>query len=722
MRYHVYSDVEHESYPIAILVSSIRVDPIFDAYIKDSGLEKDDIMILDLHYSKTKKKTPAAEIKAYIQEELLPVFKTWDTKYILVTDNEYFKAMSGAKKADSNLGYVEDCVFGDYKVVYIPSYKAMFYDPIKIKEKINQGINALISHINDEYVAPGEGIIHYAMYPKTIEEIEQALVHLLEMEKPLTIDTETFDLKHPTAGIGTISFAWDEHSGIAFPVDYQEIVGATIAPYGRNVKNNPVRALLKEFFIALKQKAIYHNIAFDVYNLIYQLFMDDILDTAGLLKGIDILLRDWDDTKLIVYLATNSCSGNELGLKKQAQSFSGDYAVEDIVDICAIPLDKLLKYNLIDSLSAWYVHKKQYPVMVADQQLEIYETLFKPAIIDIIQMQLTGMPVYMPQVLKVKRLLTVVLESALQTIRNSALIQEYEYHRLEKFTALKNSTWKVKRVTIQEMLAASVDSEAIRKEITFNPNSGPQLQELLFTILGLPVISLTDAKQPSVDRDTLEALSKQDNEPKVQEFLLAMLDYASVNKLLTAFIPALENACLGNDGWHYLFGNFNLGGTLSGRLSSSKPNLQNIPANVMMVISAYLLTLLGDEILPYVSGGKLSLGKLIKSCFVAPPGWLFCGLDFASLEDRISALTTKDPNKLKVYTDGYDGHCLRATAYFGESMPDIELAPAGAECYAASIDGTSIYFHSEEDVEYLGTSMKGKELYDLMNKLHKTQM
>src|SRR5690606_32526700 len=40
-------------------------------------------------------------------------------------------------------------------------------------------------------------------------------------------------------------------------------------------------------------------------------------------------------------------------------------------------------------------------------------------------------------------------------------------------------------------------------------------------------------------------------------------------------------------------------------------------------------------------------------------------------EDRISALTTKDPNKLKVYIDGYDGHCLRAYAYFGQHMPDI---------------------------------------------------
>lgn len=104
---------------------------------------------------------------------------------------------------------------------------------------------------------------------------------------------------------------------------------------------------------------------------------------------------------------------------------------------------------------------------------------------------------------------------------------------------------------------------------------------------------------------------------------------------------------MGPDGWHYLFGFFNLGGTVSGRLSSSNPNLQNLPAK-----------------------GKLA--KLIKRCFKAPPGYLFVGLDFSSLEDRISALTTKDPNKLKVYTDGYDGHCLRAFSYFGENMPDID--------------------------------------------------
>lgn len=56
---------------------------------------------------------------------------------------------------------------------------------------------------------------------------------------------------------------------------------------------------------------------------------------------------------------------------------------------------------------------------------------------------------------------------------------------------------------------------------------------------------------------------------------------------------------------------------------------------------------------------------------MAPPGWLFVGADFASLEDRISALLTKDPNKLAVYTDGYDGHCLRAYSYWPDQMPDI---------------------------------------------------
>lgn len=84
------------------------------------------------------------------------------------------------------------------------------------------------------------------------------------------------------------------------------------------------------------------------------------------------------------------------------------------------------------------------------------------------------------------------------------------------------------------------------------------------------------------------------------------------------------------------------------------------------------------------------------------------------MEDRINALLTKDPAKLRVYTDGFDGHSLRAHAYFSDAMPDIELAPEGVPCYKANVGGTDVYFHAEEDIEYLGQTMKGQQLYELL--------
>lgn len=634
MRHLIYTQEPQSSYPVCILVPTINGKDIKNAYVNGNFDEKD-VLVVDLFYSQGTKKTTAAEMKDYIANELVPVWKENGVKYIIVSDSAYFKILTKVAKVDAYLGYALDTEYGDFKVAYVPSYKAIFYDPVKIKPKIKQGIDAIMAEMAGIYKAPGTDIIKYAMYPETIQEIEQALIYLLEMEKPLTIDTETFDLKHPTAGIGTISFAWDKHFGIAFAVDYCPIKGATEAPYGYEMRNDAVRKLLKDFFIALDQKAIYHNIAFDVYNLIYQLFMEDFLDTEGMLTGIDVMLRNWDDTKLISYLATNSCAGNKLGLKDQSQEFAGNYAIEEIKDIRNIPLDKLLRYNLVDALSTWYVYEKRQPTMVTDDQQHIYDNVFKPATVDIIQMQLTGLPISMKRVIEVKAILQADNDAALKTIMSSDIVSQFTYKMNEEWVAYKNATLKKKRVTLADA-----------KE-EFNPNSSQQLQELLYVDLALPIIAYTDTKQASTDGDTLKALLNHTHDPKIKEFLEALMAYKTVDKILTSFIPAMEKATLAPDGWHYLFGNFNLGGTLSGRLSSSNPNLQNIPAN-----SKY--------------------AKLIKSCIVAPPGYIFAGLDFASLEDRISALTTKDPNKLKVYTDGYDGHSLRAVTYFGENMPDID--------------------------------------------------
>ena len=455
------------------------------------------------------------------------------------------------------------------------------------------------------------------------------------MKKPLTVDIEGWGLKPYSSGIATITLCWNEHEGIAFPVDESD---------------NPalVRALLRDFFERFEQALIYHHIAFDVTVLVYQLFMKHILDTKGLLRGLTIMLKNWHDTRLITYLATNSCAGNKLGLKEQAQGFAGNYAQESIKDITKIPLPDLLRYNLVDGLSTWHVYNKHWQTMVDDDQLRVYNQIFKPAIVDIVQMQLTGLPIDMDRVIEVEAILQKDNDEALNHMMGTEIIEEFNHLRIEKWVNKKNDEWKVKRTTVAEVEKALKTNAKLADEILFNPNSGPQLIELLFEHLALPVIATTDSGQAATGGKTLKALKNHTQDPKILKFLDALMAYKAVDKILTSFIPAFKQARQGPDGWHYLLGNFNLGGTVSGRLSSSDPNLQNLPA----------------------TGSKYA--KLIKSCFKAPPGWLFCGIDFNSLEDRISALTTKDPQKIKVYTDGYDGHCLRAFAYFGEQMPDID--------------------------------------------------
>jgi DNA polymerase-1 len=132
------------------------------------------------------------------------------------------------------------------------------------------------------------------------------------------------------------------------------------------------------------------------------------------------------------------------------------------------------------------------------------------------------------------------------------------------------------------------------------------------------------------------------------KILKALIELNKVSKILDSFLPVFIEKTIPKEDKVYLHGNFNLGGTVSGRLSSNRPNMQNLP-----------------------SSGTI-YAKPIKQCFSAPAGWLILGADFKSLEDRISALTTKDTNKLKVYLEGFDGHCLRAYYYFKDQMPDID--------------------------------------------------
>lgn len=631
MRYVVFNDQEKSVYPIALMVRYLNKREM-QPYV--AGIE-DDVVAFTID---TLQKANVSQLKIFA-EEMLETLNKVQVEYAIITDGALFKVLTKTQKLDRVGGYVLPCVFPGYEhiyMIYVPSPKQLIYDP-SLMQKVNQGMSALAMHRKNVYETPGTDIIKFEAYPRTEQEIGEWLVKVVDQD--LAIDIEAYDLKHYRAGIGTITLCWNKHQGVAFPVDHEEIVGAVQAPFGKQVRNEPVRKMLREFFEERakrnKTRTLYHNGSYDVYVLTYQLFMDDLLDTEGLLNGLDIMFKGFEDTKLITYLATNSCAGNVLDLKSNAQEFAGDYA-EDVKDITIVPMQRLLTYNLVDGLSTWFVYEKFWDKMVNDQQLDIYENLFKPMVVDIVQMQLTGLPVNMEEVKRGKAEMQADSDRAVNAIMASPEVAQLEKWLNQRYADKKNSEWKVKRMTADEA------------DEKFNLNSPIQLQHLLYQIMGLPVIALTAKKQPSTEGDTLQALVNHTDNDSYKKLLGHIVDFKAVDKILSTFIPAFEASPQASDGWHYLFGFFNIGGTLSGRLSSNGPNLQNLPS----------------------TGSKYA--KIVKKMFSAPKGWLFVGLDFASLEDRISALTTKDPNKLKVYTDGYDGHSLRAFFYFREQLPDIE--------------------------------------------------
>ena len=247
-----------------------------------------------------------------------------------------------------------------------------------------------------------------------------------------------------------------------------------------------MKRLLKEFFETYKGKLIYHNSSYDIKVLIYELSMDNLLDQAGLLYGLEVLTKNFDDTKLITYLATNSCTGNTLGLKPNTHEYTGNYAQEDIKDIRLIPKQDLLRYNLTDCLATWYLYKKNYPIMVADKQLEIYNNIFIPSVKVILQMELTGMCLDMDQVLKAEQELLAIKNIQLTQIQDNPLIKQLE-------ETLTNQAW-IK--DFEDRKAKAKNPENIKPKedfnpVIFNPGSSKQLNELIYNQLGFEITDRT---------------------------------------------------------------------------------------------------------------------------------------------------------------------------------------------------------------------------------------
>lgn len=636
---HLVYDQSREDYPVVILVKESAFDAatferIYLSKLIQSGVERNQVLIVGLPY-KNNNKAP----KKFIQEQLetiLPNLASVNAKYILCADSNYFKVLAGTAKAEQHLGYCLPCAVKDYEhldIVLGINHRALVHNPNN-EPKFDMGLTTFASVINGTYEGLGKNIIKTAIYPKGTEETRQFL-ESLHQYPTLAVDIEAFSLKCYEAGVGTVGFAWNTSEGGVITCDYLALSEPDDnKQHGIFSHDYITRKLLKEFFESYQGTMIWHGSTYDLKCLIWAIWMQHDKDYVGMQTGLDYLTRNLHDTKLIAYLTTNSAAGNELGLKALARPFAGDWA-EDVKDIRKIPHKELLKYNLVDALSTFWVFETYYPQLYTESQDELYYGMMLPSSKVITYMEMVGMPMIPREVQRAKQKLEDVVAAQDKILDCSITIQKFTLDLQQKVCDKANSKLKTKQHPVSHF-----------SHVKFNPNSDTQLQALLYETMNLPVLNKTKSGAPSADGKTLTSLCNHTDNKGYLDILNALIDRAKAQKILESFIPNFEAGIPKGDGRTWLHGNFNLGGTISGRLSSSRPNLQQIPS--------------GSE-----------YGSLVKQCFAAPKGFIFCGADFASLEDRINALLTKDPNKLKVYEDGFDGHCYRTYAYWPEQFPHI---------------------------------------------------
>ncbi len=167
----------------------------------------------------------------------------------------------------------------------------------------------------------------------------------------------------------------------------------------------------------------------------------------------------------------------------------------------------------------------------------------------------------------------------------------------------------------------------------FNVNSGPQLAEVLFGVLRLPTqgVPKTPTGRYSLTAGVLESL--QGAHPIIER----ILEHRELSKLKSTYLDALP--ALVNERTGRLHTSYHQTGTVTGRVSSSDPNLQNIPI-------------------------RSPLGRQVRRAFIAQPGWVLLSADYSQIELRVVAHISGDPGLIAAFQRGEDIHASTAAAIF----------------------------------------------------------
>lgn len=417
------------------------------------------------------------------------------------------------------------------------------------------------------------------------------------MSKYLAVDIET---------TGLCPFT-DSIVGIA-------IAGSKKKKYFTDLKDPNLLNILKD----KNYSKIFHNATFDLKFLKHNGFevngnIHDTMLLAYLINPDDkkaLNLKSLSET----YLADDSIKVakelwewlDERNLKKDDTSKAPKellerYALEDVrntYDLFFVFSKKLVR------IKKW-MNQRGYRTTPIDY----YQEELIPMIDVIIDMELNGVKLDLEKTAKYKLDFTKKMEQIKQNFPNDENTQKVEkilYDKKVKARIARNKTGKIKKMP---------------PPIKFNWDSNEQLKLLLFKVLKEKPTKKTKKGQPSIKADVLETFKEK------YEWVESLLEYKLLSKLSSTYLKNLLELQKGTR----IYANFNLTGTSTGRLSSSSPNMQNLPKR--------------DE---------------IKELFIPEKDHVFIQADYSQLELRIAAHLSNDKLLIKSYKDGLDLHQMTA--------------------------------------------------------------
>ncbi|HIF9165650.1 TPA: DNA polymerase I [Photobacterium damselae] len=409
-----------------------------------------------------------------------------------------------------------------------------------------------------------------------------AWLEQLKSAEAFAFDTETDSLDYMVANLVGVSFAVEEGKAAYVPVAHDYLD----AP--EQLDRDWVLAQLKPLLEDPNQAKIGQNLKYDASVIArYGIEMQGIKYDTMLESYVynSVVGRHDMDSLALRYLEHKNISFEEIAGKGKGQ-----------LTFNQIDLEQAGPYAAEDADITLRLHNALYPKVSADEKLQhVFSDIEMPLVPVLSRMERTG----------------VLIDSMKLSAQSQEIAQRLD--ELEK---------RAFEIADQE----------------FNLSSPKQLQAILFEKMGLPVLKKTPSGTPSTNEEVLQELALDYPLPKL------ILEYRGLAKLKSTYtdkLPKMVNPATGR-----VHTSYHQAVTATGRLSSSDPNLQNIPVR-------------NDE------------GRRIRQAFIAPQGYKVLAIDYSQIELRIMAHLSGDKALLDAFCHGKDIHAATAAEILGLPLEQV---------------------------------------------------